>query len=61
MRKAKMALLISLKDQVKLDLYQEGLRSNTIDFEIRNGTDIFVPENELEMARIVIQEGQWEY
>gem|GEM_PF-5894661 len=61
MKKPKMVLLISLKDRVKLDLYQEGLRSNTIDFELRNGTDLFVPENELEMAKLVIQEGQWEY
>lgn len=58
---AKMVLLMNVPDRVRLSLFQENLRSHAIEFEVRNGTDLFVPENELETAKAIIQEGQWEY
>ena len=57
----KKVLLISVTDPVRLNLYQENLRSNAVDFEVRDGTDIYVPEQELESAKVILQEGQWEY
>lgn len=60
-RRPKMVLLISVKRPLQLEIYKENLRSHAIDFEVRNETDLFVPENELETAKAIIQEGQWEY
>lgn len=58
---AKMALLISVTHPTQLELFQENLRSQAIPFEIRNGTDIYVPEDDLATAKEVLKEGQWEY
>ena len=57
----KMVLCISAADPLKLGTFQENLRSHAIEFEVRNNADLFVPENELETARAIIAEGQWEY
>ncbi len=59
--RGKMVLFMSFKDRVKLDMAQESLRSHGVDFEVRYGTDLYVPENELEMAKAIIAEGNWEY
>lgn len=58
---AKMVLLVSVSRQNQLELFKENLRSQTIPFEIRNETDLYVPEDELETAKHVLKEGQWEY
>jgi hypothetical protein len=57
----KMVLLISISDPVKLALYKENLRSNAMDYEVRNETELYVPEDELQTAKAILQEGQWEY
>lgn len=56
----KWVLCISVTDPLKIEMYRENLRSHAIEFEVRNGTDLFVPENELETAKAIIAEGQWE-
>lgn len=58
---AKMVLLVSVSRQNQLELFKENLRSQAIPFEIRNETDLYVPEDELETAKHVLKEGQWEY
>ena len=60
----KMCLLASVKEPAKLQIFLEGLKSNQIDFETRNGpditeTDIYVREEDLELAKSILQEGQW--
>ena len=57
----KWVLCVSVNDRHKLDIFQENLRSHAIEFQVRNGTDLFVPENELETAKTILAEGQWEY
>ena len=57
----KWVLCVSVADPHRLDIFQENLRSHAIEFEVRNGTDLFVPENELGTAKAIIAQGQWEY
>ena len=57
----KWVLCVSAIDSHQLDIFQENLRSHAIEFEVLNGTDLFVPENELETAKAIIAQGQWEY
>jgi len=57
----KMVFLVAVKDRLKLDLYKENLRSNAVDFEVKNGSELFVREDELVIAKAILQEGQWEY
>lgn len=56
-----MVFLVSVPDRVKRALYEENLRSQAIDYEIRNGQEFFVREDELEAAKHILREGQWEY
>lgn len=56
-----MVLLISVTNRTQLELFQENLRSQAIPYEIRNGTDLYVPEEDLESAKEILKEGQWEY
>lgn len=58
---AKMALLLSVTNPTQLELFQENLRSQAIPYEVRNGADIYVPEEDLESAKEILKEGQWEY
>lgn len=52
---------MAVADPLRLALFQENLRSNAVDFEVREGNKIFVREDELESAKAILQEGQWEY
>jgi hypothetical protein len=59
--RAPMVHLVTFENRTKLDMVQESLRSYGVDFEVRKGKEIFVPENELESAKAIIAEGNWEY
>jgi hypothetical protein len=60
----KLVLLASVLEPAKLLIFTEGLKSNQIDFETRKGsqiteTDIYVREEDLEIAKSIIEEGEW--